>query len=225
MFKKNLAISIFSILLVVFSFEIYLEFSYLLLSKKNSQEKIDKLDELNEDKIKFYSNMYPNIFVHSNGLKSNKSLIFPLGGISNVNVLNCKESDYWSTFETDEHGFNNPKLLYYKKIDVMLIGDSFTEGSCVKSEEVISSVMRKNNIATINLGRGSNGPLIELALLMEYAKPLKPKNIIWLYYENDIRDLSFELSSPFLNNYLNKENFSQNLISRQNEIDVILKKY
>jgi len=40
----------------------------------------------------------------------------------------------------------------------------------------------------------SNGPLAELASLVEYGPLIKPKTVIWLYYEgNDPTDLGREL--------------------------------
>ena len=44
-------------------------------------------------------------------------------------------------------------------------------------------------------------------------------------YENDMHNLIEEVKSPFLRKYLNKDGFSQNLISRQEEIDSVLIKY
>jgi hypothetical protein len=76
------------------------------------------------------------------------------------------------------------------------------------------------------VGKAGNGPLLMLASLIEYAKPLKPKNIIWLYtsYDN-LSNLETEIRSPILTRYLDVENISQNLISKQKTIDDILIKY
>ena len=46
-----------------------------------------------------------------------------------------------------------------------------------------------------------------------------------MYYEgNDLRDLNQELSMTFLNKYLNDNKFSQNLRSRQNEVNKLINK-
>jgi hypothetical protein len=65
-----------------------------------------------------------------------------------------------------------------------------------------------------------------LATLKEYAAFLKPRVVLWFYYEgNDIRDLdSREKFSPLLRQYLGRS-FSQNLISRQQEVDQVLTEY
>ena len=78
---------------------------------------------------------------------------------------------------------------------------------------------------SISIGKGNNGPLLELAALKEYAEPLKPKIVLWLYYGNDLSDLSRDMKSSILRKYLNEDNYSQNLISRQEEIDGVLINY
>ena len=53
---------------------------------------------------------------------------------------------------------------------------------------------------------------------------LKVKNVIWLYYANDIFNLVFELKNPILRLYLNDVNFNQNLINKQKIIDKLIQK-
>jgi hypothetical protein len=65
-----------------------------------------------------------------------------------------------------------------------------------------------------------------LATLKEYGAFLKPKVVLWFYYEgNDMRDLNGrEKFSPLLRQYLGSP-FSQNLIFRQQEVDKVLTAY
>jgi hypothetical protein len=65
-----------------------------------------------------------------------------------------------------------------------------------------------------------------LATLKEYAVSLKPKVVLWFYYEgNDIRDPDGrEEFSPLLREYLQGP-FSQNLIGPQQEVDRVLTEY
>jgi hypothetical protein len=86
-------------------------------------------------------------------------------------------------------------------------------------------VLRESGFNAISIGKGSNGPLLELAAIKEFAEPLKPKIVLWVYYENDLGDLDKELKSTILKKYLNEKKFSQNLISRQKEIDSVLIDY
>ena len=85
--------------------------------------------------------------------------------------------------------------------------------------DTISSNLRKiSDLNIINLGRGGTASLSHLALISEYA-PKNIKSIVWIYYENDVIDLDFELSSLTLKKYLNDEKFTQNLKYKQNFID------
>ena len=67
-----------------------------------------------------------------------------------------------------------------------------------------------------------NGPLIEYATLREYLDT-NVKKILWIYYEeNDLRNLKNELKNNILINYLNDNNFTQNLKIKQDYIDNLL---
>ena len=65
----------------------------------------------------------------------------------------------------------------------------------------------------------ANGPLIELATLREYAEPVQPKIVFWMWFEgNDPIDLEKEKNSTVLIKYLEGD-FTQKLMEKQNVID------
>jgi hypothetical protein len=69
-----------------------------------------------------------------------------------------------------------------------------------------------------------SGPLLALGVFREYVKNFKPDFVIYMYFEgNDIPDLNWEKNNLLLKKYLD-ENYSQNLLSRQNEIKTFLLK-
>jgi hypothetical protein len=74
------------------------------------------------------------------------------------------------------------------------------------------------------LGSGGNGPLLELASLKEFAAPLKPRIVLWFYFENDLDNLEREKEYRLLLNYLKKD-YHQNLVALQPEIDQSLKQF
>ena len=161
----------------------------------------------------------------SNFLGEQKNKLFPLSGISNSDTIHCNENGYFSIYRSDRYGFNNPDEQWNSdEIEYMLIGDSFTHGSCVNRPNDITSILRfLSNKNALNLGYGGNGPLIEYAVLREYLSP-KVKKVLWLYCEsNDLFNLLSERNNKTLNNYLNDKNYSQNLKNKQNEIDILLK--
>ena len=234
--KVNITLVTVSAIISVYTVELYLTISQLkdqltqpiVMGDPASIDKQGKLEvvrELREDGVDAYPSFIPGTFWTETHLQ-NKD-IYPLGGISErVHVL-CKEDNYWAKYESDEHGFRNPKGLYEPgKVDIAIIGDSFAEGACVHSDKTIAAVLRRWSYRVLNFGKSMNGPLLEFATLTEYARPLTPQIVLWLYYEeNDLTDLNREASVPLLMKYFTEDRFSQDLTSRQNEIDEVLMEY
>jgi hypothetical protein len=74
----------------------------------------------------------------------------------------------------------------------------------------------------VNLGIAGDGPLLELATLMEYAPHLKPRKVLWFFYEgNDLENLRLEAKAPLLMRYL-QPGYRQSLIDMQPQIDAAL---
>jgi len=236
--KVNLSVLFVTAGISAYAFEAYLECSHEQspnLVKARAEQMgvpydtraiIEALENLNDSGVEAYPNILPYIFVTSNGLNTTKEKVYPLGGISNISTTFQNESGYYPIIETDEHGFNNPKGLHKKNgVDIVLIGDSFAEGYSVHSDENISAVLRKSGFNVISIGKGANSSLIEFATFKEYAEPLKPITVLWLYYGGDLRGILHEIKSPILKKYLDDNEFSQSLISRQEEIDSVLINY
>ena len=154
---------------------------------------------------------------------NNKNLI-PLRGPINKKTLSCNEDGVRRVINNDKYGFKNRNSVYEKKIHVLLIGDSFTEGYCYDEDNDIAGVLRnKFGTNTANLGIYGAGPLLSLASLKEYGTNFKPNFVIYLYYEgNDMEDLKDE-KKTFLINYLDE--FNQNLINRTDEVKEFLADY
>jgi lysophospholipase L1-like esterase len=146
--------------------------------------------------------------------------------MANKLVVVCNEGGQYLTYRSDAHGFNNPQYLWDSApVDIVAVGDSFVQGWCVPPDDNFVAVIRKRYPATLNLGVEGNGPLVMLATIKEYAEIVKPKVVLWFYFEgNDIMDLRRESKSPLLRRYL-EEGFSQGLFARQAEIDRVLDEY
>ena len=161
-----------------------------------------------------------------NYFNKNFQNFFPLTGVSNTDTIYCNENGYMSIDKTDRYGFNNPDEVWKKEhIDFLIIGDSYAQGACVNRPNDIASNLRnisKRNV--INLGYGSNGPLIEYATLREYLSE-NVKSIFWLYTEfNDLENLKEEKNSKILMKYLQDENYTQNLKIKQEYINQVVLK-
>jgi hypothetical protein len=148
----------------------------------------------------------------------------PCGGVSGVPTVMCREVGPYVTYLADRHGFNNPDSVWDKPVNVMLIGDSFAQGQCVPPDAQMAARLSAFIPGTVTLGMGHEGPLLELAALKEFGPMLKPRVVMWLYFQgNDlIQDLPRERASPLLMRYL-EPGFSQNLFTRQAEIDAALR--
>ncbi len=147
--------------------------------------------------------------------------VLPLAGIANVlTVFNRNETGELLVYESDERGFHNPKGLHRSgTIDVAVLGDSYVHGVAVRSGEGLVSRIRGHIPRTVNLGMGASGPLSELAILTEYAQPVRPRIVLWVYYEgNDLSDLTKENGFKLLRGYLDGRRAPW-LRPRQREID------
>ena len=135
-----------------------------------------------------------------------------------------KENGYFPIVYLDDNGFRNDiNLSDINNIDFVLIGDSYAESYSVDSKNTIANTFISKGYPTICLAKAGNGPLSELATLIEYGEKYKPKYVIWFYCFNDLTNLKIELNSKLLKKYLYKNGFSQSLIKKQEDVDKILK--
>ncbi len=245
--KEYLVIIIISTIFGLYFFEGYLVFDKIknIKSASNTDEKNKK--NIIKKKIKIYEkngNKYDtrsklevykdlkkensNISLSSSPYKliSQNTGFFHFSGTSFAKTVYCNENGYWSTYDSDRYGFNNPDEEWdSNEIEYLLIGDSFVKGACVNRPHDISSVLRNlSNKSILNLGVDGAGPLIEYAALREYLDS-KVKKVVWIYYEgNDAAGLNNELKLLNLKNYLQDLNFTQNLKANQKKINKINEK-
>tara|TARA_Y100001970_G_scaffold36327_1_gene44884 strand:- start:5553 stop:6827 length:1275 start_codon:yes stop_codon:yes gene_type:complete len=237
MIKEYLIISLISALISFYIFEFYLTFKIVDSKEQRFQKQmtIKKKEFLDKTNQKFDVRSRYEIFAdlrkqdpkiqvsyHQN-LLIKKNDIFPFGGISNSKTIHCNENGYYSIYESDRYGFNNPdKEWDQENLEFLIVGDSHAHGACVNRPHDIASVLRNlSNKSVLNLGYSGWGSLIKYAILREYLIP-NVNNILWVYFEgNDLDDLKNELGSDLLIEYYKNLNFSQNLKKRQTEIDNI----
>ena len=238
--KIYLIISTVSLIVAIYSFEIYITFqnnfltkpAYVQLKKaakiynNNTGKKFDLRDrkKILEDELKKKSPVTLTITPAWHLDKGNLKIL-PLAGISKILTINCNENGYYSKYISDRYGFNNPDNEWEKTdFEYLVLGDSFIHGDCVNRPQDIPSQLRlkTNNAGVLNLGYGANGPLFELATLVEYIRPNTSK-ILWVFTDNDLSNLNNEIENNILIKYLENDNFTQNLINKQIEIDFFLK--
>ncbi len=150
--------------------------------------------------------------------------LITLAGISEVITLSCNESGRFEPYFSDEYGFNNPIGLHDSgPLDVVLVGDSFTNSGCVRRADSTAGRLRTSIPRTLNLGISGAGSLTSLAALIEYASMAEPRIVVWGWFEgNDLSDTVSEARVPELQRYLAAQ-APFGLKALQEEVDSALK--
>lgn len=128
-----------------------------------------------------------------------------LAPVPDVYTLLGNEGYGWIKYHADENGFRNPKGLYssHERLDAFAVGDSFTMGCDVPDESYwIQRIREDEGIALYSAGVAAASPIQELARLMEYGIPKRPRVVLWVFYDNDYKGLQNELKSPFLLSFM-----------------------
>jgi hypothetical protein len=190
-------------------------------SESDMRHPLDVLAELRRDGSEAYAFIPPRTVLARNP----QAALAPVGGIANVSTVFCSEDGRYVIYESDRYGFNNDDGVYARDGQRMLVaGDSFGHGFCVPAGEDVAGWLRAAGYNAISISASGNGPLLELAALREYVPLLRPRVVLWLYYDgNDLSDLAMEYAVPMLRRYLEEPAFSQGLAHRQAEVDQFLK--
>ncbi|APR84472.1 Hypothetical protein A7982_09821 [Minicystis rosea] len=145
--------------------------------------------------------------------------------MSGKRTVLCNEGGAYTIYESDERGFNNPKGIWSRapgSFEIGIVGEAFMQGACVPAGRSAADVIRAGHRNTVNLGVGGNGPLLDLAGIVEYFTEIQPRFVVWSYYHNDLSALEAEKKSPILRGYLDGCVRSQGLSLRQAAIDEAL---
>lgn len=136
-------------------------------------------------KSKGYYNRIPNTI-----LKGVKKDIPPTVFSYPTTPAGYPDSDF--TLTVDKRGFRNKTDL--EKYEVVVLGDSFTEGSHVSDEQIWPVVFaQKSNSAVYNLGMSGGNPVTYLETLKKFGLELSPKIVICMLYEgNDFHGFNFK---------------------------------
>ena len=182
-------------------------------SKQPTSEKLERTLFLRKNKS---IDTFPAYLYHPQVHHSASSYWF--GHPPNSTVVYCNEGSGLTEFTTNKLGFRStPNQNLDKPLDLILIGDSYTEGACVNSPHDIASNLGKD-FNLLNLGRGGSGPLFQLGLLKEFMRLVDSRevllkeefNVVWIVFTgNDLLNLAEERQTV-LSSYLNEGDFSQN---------------
>ena len=207
-FTKIIFINLVLLYFFLYILELFINFNNNKIFQKT------RLYYLNKDsKKELGEKIYLNFGTYK--LIDKKVDILPLSGYENAKILLClDENNNPVYFNSDINGFNNN---YADKKNILLIGDSYVQGMCVNNNNNFNEQFKKFNLNTSSLGVGGNGPLLEFATFKEYKLDFNVKSIVlFITPDNDFYDLSNEKNNKILKNYLNDDNFKQNLSTKKN---------
>lgn len=112
-------------------------------------------------------------------------------------------------FRADRRGFRNPRDL--ERADVVVIGDSFVENARLADGELLTAQLATSlGVDVISLGRSGYGPVTELETLRRHIAELRPKVVVWVFFEgNDLADVA-ALTDPRASRF-RQRSFARNL--------------
>jgi hypothetical protein len=89
----------------------------------------------------------------------------------------------------DQNGFRNDHEI--GEASVVVLGDSFVEAGLVPTNDLLTTRLNKLlGTEVANLGQSGYGPQQELIVLRRYGLPLKPRLVLWFFFEgNDLLDM------------------------------------
>lgn len=149
---------------------------------------------------------------------------YPLSGVSEETVTGSNTDGYYPLFQLDRYGFNNPPGTWrYKNVQIFGIGSAELWDQGLNYEQSVMFNLRKKYPHSINASQRIGGIVQNYATIVEYAQKVKPKVILWFFYEGSVFSFNEdEKKFPFLMQYL-KNGFKQNLMERQGDIDAQLR--
>ena len=234
--QVNGALSIVSILLCVVAANAYLEFflppggvrqpDRIKIAREqgapfDERSKYQVVADLRAEGRRAYPTFHVGDFLTDPHAMSALRGVVPLGGVTRVLSVLCNETGTYTLFNSDRYGFNNDDAAYDRPLDTLVVGNSYAQGFCVPPEDDVAAQLRAHGRNAVSVGSAGNGPLLALASLMEYGPLLRPKTVLWLYYNgNDLLDLTIERDNPVLLGYL--QGRTQNLAARTAELDALL---
>jgi hypothetical protein len=182
-----------------------------------------------------YESIYYPILYEQNYLKLKKEInldIIPINSKPYAKNYYCNEGYGLIKYTSDRFGFRNNDDIW--KIDntknkILLVGDSFAHGACLKTESTIATFIEKtnyqiggvgdekriNNKVVFNVALGGNDPYIYASLIHLFSPIIKPDYIVVVFYVND---KTYKKNSIFLKNLqpnLHKNYFSNNYLSQK----------
>ena len=87
----------------------------------------------------------------------------------------------------DHNGLNNNQSIAdLPNIDILMVGDSFTDGALPRDENFVTVTSQLLDQPVLNLGIGGTAPQQQRWVVEEVGLDYSPKVVVWQLFENDI---------------------------------------
>jgi len=191
---KITAFILFSSLLVILTYTTDILIGYINLNSLNNSPVVqiapekfaqDKKEYVTLRSQGYVSQIYTALYSADLNDLSEKYKVYPLGGLPNTKVYYCNEGYGFIHFTSDRYGFRNDNNIYNKKIELMIVGDSFINGACVNDDENIVYFLNKLGITSLNMGIAADSAVTYAARIKVFTPVIKPKYLIVNFYAND----------------------------------------
>lgn len=127
--------------------------------------------------------------------------VAPLAAQPDTLLYQCNEGYGLVQYRSDRYGFRNPDALWdLPAIDLMLVGDSYVQGSCVDDRSTMAGQLNAGGRSALSLGTVSNSPIDYAAVIKVFTPVIKPRTLVVVYYAND--NLTGEERSVFRSLYI-----------------------
>ena len=110
---------------------------------------------------------------------------------------------YVWTHQTDALGFRNKPLSV--PADIVLLGDSFIYGHGVDFEFTVGAILANlTGLSVDNLARQGDCTLQQAYLVTEFLPLLRPRYVVYFFFENDLADLHTFLDDSALQAFIDQ---------------------
>ena len=172
----------------------------------------------------------PGNYIEDPHIPFKQKNILPLTSISNATIAYCNESGEYLVYQSDEYGYRNPQNIWpdtQTPLDIVIVGDSFSQGACVQDGQDVASHLRKYMPRTVTMGFGGSSAMISYAQVKEATQQYPVKHLIWMVYEgNDLEELlNREMHNPILNQYLKQADFTQRSFAQHAKLETQYRAY
>ena len=187
--------TLFMLYIVLIFFELAFEY-HVILNRADVKKITDNKEQTSSKNVNIKTKnpidpmSYQNVYELVELVK--KYNIAPLAHRPNTLYSSACDEGYGEPhYISDRYGFrNNDSSWENSHNDLILIGDSFTFGRCVETNESFSGIIA-DKYNSLTLASSGNSPIIYASIIKEFKSRLnKPKYIAIFFYPNDNIDES-----------------------------------